>query len=265
MTTKPYENDSQFLIAKTNAMKNHRVFARVRTLEQLRTFMAWHVFAVWDFMSLVKRLQNDFTCTSVPWVPRSAYRAAHLMNQIVLGEETDETPDGAHLSHYELYLAAMEEVGADAGQIRQFVSLVARGATVSAALSEVSAPEPIRRFVEATMRTAEKGRTHQVLGNFFYGREDAIPQMFCSLLKEWGLPADAAPMFRYYLDRHIELDGESHGPAVRAIIQEVVGNDPVQMAELRSAAADGVEQRIALWDALAERLEFTTHHAALSE
>lgn len=263
MTAEFDDNDFQFLLKRMDAMKHHRVFAQVKNLEQLRTFMEWHVFAVWDFMSLVKRLQNDFTCTSVPWVPRSAYRAAHLINEIVLGEETDETPDGTHLSHYDLYLAAMEEVAADSRQIRQFVSLVKRGVPMSAAMSEVLVPQPIRQFVAATMRVAENGKTNQVLGNFFYGREDAIPQMFRSLLSDWALPADAAPMFRYYLDRHIELDGDNHGPAVRAIIREVVGNDPVQMAELQSAALDAVEQRIALWDALADHLEIT-HQAALS-
>ncbi|AOK32062.1 MULTISPECIES: DUF3050 domain-containing protein [Burkholderia] len=250
-----YDGDLIEFSDRINEMRNHRVFTQIGNINQLKIFMEWHVFAVWDFMSIVKRLQNDFTCTRVPWVPRSTYRSARLINEIVLGEETDEIPGGVHLSHYDLYLAAMEEVAADSQQIRQFVSLVENGVPTSTALVEVSAPPPIRQFVTATMRVAEMGKIHQVLGNFFYGREDAIPQMFRSLLNSWALAPDDAPMFRYYLDRHIELDGENHGPAVKAIIYEVVKGDPVQMAELKSAALEAIEQRIALWDALSTHLQ----------
>ncbi|ACR32869.1 DUF3050 domain-containing protein [Burkholderia glumae] len=245
----------EYLQQRMNAMKHHRVFAQVRNLEQLRTFMEWHVFAVWDFMSLVKRLQNDFTCTTLPWVPKPTHRAARLINDIVLGEETDEAPNASHLSHFELYLEAMTEVSADTQQIARFVSLVKTGVTVAAALNQVEAPLPIQNFVKATLHAAVFGNTNQVLGNFFYGREDAIPQMFRSLLKDWALPAGEAPMFRYYLDRHIELDADHHGPAVQSIIREVVNDEPAAMAELYAAALEAIEHRVALWDALAGHLE----------
>lgn len=249
------EEEINHLVQRMEVMKHHRVFSMVKSLEDLRSFMEWHVFAVWDFMSLVKRLQNDFTCTTLPWVPPRNRKAARLINEIVLGEESDDTPDGHHLSHFDLYLAAMNEVDASTDKIEQFVEIVRAGGHFSAALTEIGAPEPVQHFVRSTLQTVYHGKTSQVLGSFFYGREDVIPQMFRSLLEDWSIAPEAAPMFRYYLDRHIELDADNHGPAVQSIIKEVTNGDQCVLAELHAAALIAVEQRIALWDALASELQ----------
>lgn len=71
--------------------------------------MTDHIYAVWDFMSLLKALQRHLTCVDVPWVQVGGSQARRLVNSIVLDEESDlET---GPVSHYELYLSAMEEIG----------------------------------------------------------------------------------------------------------------------------------------------------------
>src|ERR1700759_5498640 len=119
---------------------NHPIYAEVASVEDLRRFMEDHVFAVWDFMSLLKRLQQDLTCIEVPWFPSDNAKAARLINDIVIGEETDVGPDGAYVSHLALYLRAMGDVGASTRQFEKFRSLVLIGFPVEVALTRIGAP-----------------------------------------------------------------------------------------------------------------------------
>ncbi|MDR2259463.1 MAG: DUF3050 domain-containing protein [Azoarcus sp.] len=240
---------------KSTEMRHHRVFSLLHGIEDLRIFMSWHVFAVWDFMSLVKRLQAEFTSLSLPWTPPRSAETARLINEIILGEETDIAPQNRHLSHYELYITAMEEIGADTRQIKTFMDLMATTTPVGEALKIVNAPSAVTDFVTATISLATQGSVEQVLGSFVFGREDAIPEMFQSLLHTWHIDEKIAPIFVFYLQRHIELDTNEHGPAaLRMLADQANGNvDSINMA-LESAIA-AIEQRIKLWDALANTLE----------
>lgn len=233
-----------------DCLARHPLFAELRSLGDLRAFMEWHVFAVWDFLSLLKRLQRDLTCVSLPWTPPANPRAARLINEIVLSEESDLTPDGGALSHFELYLAAMREVGADTARIDAFLDCLAQGVALEAAIARAGVPAPVASFMRGTLRTAQQGSLDQVLGSFFHGRETVIPRMFAGLLDHWGVTREAAPLFVYYLDRHISLDAEEHAPAAEALIAELVGDDPVRQEALLSAALSALKQRGQLWDGL---------------
>lgn len=241
--------------SKLDEMNNHRVFSMVADVIKLQTFMEWHVFAVWDFMSLVKRLQWDFTCETIPWLPPSNNRAARLINEIVIGEETDDAPGGTHASHFELYISAMTEIGASTNQISSFIELLQSGTEVVAALEFVSAPIAIIEFVRSTVETARNAPIHEVLGSFFYGREHSIPIMFQSLLNRWTVDPRSAPTFVYYLNCHIELDHDNHGPAVEAIINEVMDDLYESWRAFWRAALKAMELRIGLWDGLANCLD----------
>ncbi|THF56229.1 DUF3050 domain-containing protein [Pseudothauera rhizosphaerae] len=241
--------------AKSIEMKNHRVFGLLHTIDDLHTFMSWHVFAVWDFMSLVKRLQIEFTSLNLPWTPPRNPETARLINEIVLGEETDVAPPSSHLSHYELYIAAMEEVGACALQITTFTDLLAANMPISDALKLINAPAAIREFVTSTVNLATKGSVEQVLGSFVFGREDAIPEMFQSLLRTWKIDKEAAPTFVFYLQRHIQLDADEHAPAAMRMLADQVAGDTGRLVALLEAAIAAIKQRIKLWDSLAETLE----------
>jgi hypothetical protein len=240
------------------SLDNHPVFNTLSNIENLQSFMSWHVFAVWDFMSLTKRLQRELTCVDLPWTPPIYPHAARLINDIVLGEESDDMPDGCHLSHYEMYLIAMEEIGADTSQVKKFVELVSSGVDVDKALIKVNAHPGIQDFVNHTIKIAMTGNVYQVLGNFFFSRENVIPMMFKSLLERWQIDESMAPMFVYYLKRHIELDADSHGPAVWKIINEITEANPESIGELKEAASIATQARVNLWDGLLQ--QFSTEH-----
>lgn len=236
-------------------MKKHRVFTLVKRIEDLRVFMQWHVFAVWDFMSLAKRLQRDLTYTELPWMPPANNKAARLINEIILGEETDDVPGGGHMSHFELYLNAMREVGAATWQIEYFIERLRNGVALEDALRDAQVNPAVAAFVRATLTVAGQKSTIEVLGNFFYSREDAIPSMFQHLLDNWTVDPTNAQMFVYYLVRHIHLDAESHGRLAEAIIQELVHRDDELQMRLYASAIAAVDERLRFWDELSLSIE----------
>jgi Protein of unknown function (DUF3050) len=230
---------------------DHPVYAEVASVADLRRFMEDHVFAVWDFMSLLKRLQQDLTCTKVPWFPADDAKAARLINDIVIGEETDVDPDGSYVSHLDLYLRAMADVGASTRQFDRFCSLARVGTSVQTAMVRTGVPPHVQAFVAHTMTLAQSGSTEEVLAAFFYGREDIIPEMFSRLKKTLpGASNDIDPLrhFTYYIDRHIELDGDSHGPMGRELLEGLVADSPQRDERALRAACISIKARIELWN-----------------
>lgn len=238
------------LSTKKLELARHPVFTEIDSLPVLRRFMETHVFAVWDFMSLTKRLQQELTCVQLPWLPPADPAAARLINEIVLGEESDDRLQQGHYSHFELYLDAMREVGASTRVIEQFIRLQQDGVDYATALQRVGASEAACRFVHDTLEVAMQAPAHRVAAAFLHGRESVIPQMFQQILDAWGIGSDQAPIFRYYLQRHIEVDSEDHGPAAEQLLARLVDHDPRREQEVYQAAIAAVDSRLALWDRL---------------
>jgi hypothetical protein len=250
-----YDNDQ--LGRLRVALLDHPIYDRVASVTDLKLFMEDHVFAVWDFMSLLKRLQQDMTCVTVPWFPANNAKAARLINDIVIGEETDVDPDGSYVSHLDLYRRAMAEIGAGTLQFDRFCSLVQIGVPVEVALTRISAPTHVQAFVAHTMSLANSGSTEEVLAAFFYGREDIIPEMFRRLLNrtyDTRRSNDRLRHFIYYIDRHIELDGDSHGPMGRELVEELVANAPDRQERAIRAACRSINARIGLWNGTLNKL-----------
>lgn len=229
---------------------NHPLFIEITSHRKLQHFMENHVFAVWDFMTLAKRLQRDLTCVRLPWLPPSDPQSARLINEIVLAEESDTHPTGGYCSHFELYLEAMAEVGADTSSIHRFLALQRQGVDARAALPMIDVLPELARFVDSTLHLALNAPTHCVAAVFLHGRECVIPGMFERLLQQDVLMPGQAPALRNYLERHIELDAQEHGPAAEQLLERLVTADPNHRREADERALAAVESRITLWDAL---------------
>lgn len=227
----------------------HPVLSMVRSIEDAQVFMGFHVWAVWDFMSLVKALQQAVTCTGVPWLPPKDANLAAFINEIVVGEESDVSPEGGHASHYELYLRAMDEVGADYAPIETFIGHLREGEDVGMALAVCGAPPAVQAFVKTTMSLAT-GPLHRCASAFCLSREEIIPGMFMTLLKDLGHQQGDFPTFRYYLQRHIEVDGDSHGPLSARLFEALVGQEPGQRQDALQAALSAIQARRQLFDAI---------------
>jgi len=251
------EYDYDHLSSLRAALLDHPLYAQVASVADLRRFMEDHVFAVWDFMSLLKRLQQDMTCIRVPWFPADNAKAARLINDIVIGEETDVGPDGSYISHLALYLRAMADIGASTRQCEKFRSLVLVGVPVEVALARIGAPPHVQAFVTHTMRLANSGSTEEVLAAFFYGREDIIPEMFRRLLDtlyDARHHNDRLRHFIDYIDRHIELDGDSHGLMGRELLEGLIADSQQRGERALQAACSSKKARIELWNGTLSKL-----------
>ncbi len=235
------------------ALLAHPIYETVSNADHLRVFMKYHVFAVWDFMALLKRLQQLVTCCTVPWTPPRQPALARMVNEIVLGEESDEAGDGTYASHYELYRAAMADLQASVAPIDHCVAAVAAGQDIGAALDSPLIPEAAGQFVRYTLSIAAHGAPHAVAASFFYGREDLIPQMFLRLEPQLRATGHHTERLAYYLRRHIELDGDQHGPLAAKLVAHLSQGRADFQAEVAPIATGSLLARTRLWDgALAE-------------
>jgi len=228
----------------------HPVYAAIHDLADLRCFMSHHVYSVWDFMSLIKALQQEIAPASYPWTPRGDGSVRRFINELVMEEESDQGAPGstvAFSSHFELYCTAMTEIGADASLPARFLAQVgAHG--VRAALTADFVPAPARRFTSTTFDFIESAKPHTVAAALALGREKIIPAMFRAFLARMGISAAQAPTFHYYLHRHIHLDEDFHAPLSLRLLQSLCADDPLRLAEAEQAACQALEARIAFWD-----------------
>ena len=234
---------------------DHPIYQAIDSPEALRCFMEHHVFAVWDFMTLLKALQRHLTCVTVPWTPTPHREARRLINEIVLAEESDEDGAGSYASHFESYLDAMRLAGADIGPITRFVAQIGQGESVAAALQLAEVPTPARAFVATTWDFVQTDSLPAMAAAFTVGREDLIPDLFRGLV-EMVSATDPTQYRSYlrYLDRHVELDGDEHGPMALNLLKSICGHDPVRWDQARTAATRALDARWDLWEGVLQEI-----------
>ncbi len=242
--------EPEFIASLRERLDTHPIYGAVRDLADLRVFMAHHVHSVWDFMSLIKYLQHAVAPARWPWTPGLDPTIQRFINELVLEEETDEAGPGApgeFASHFQLYLGAMREIGADADRPARFVDIAGQEG-IAAALASGLAPEPAARFNRVTFAYIDAGQPHTVAAALALGREHIIPAMFRAFLARMAVTEEQAPTFHYYLHRHIHLDEDFHAPLSLRLLEGLCAGDLVKLAEAREAAVSAVEARMEFWD-----------------
>ncbi|HAT49665.1 MAG: DUF3050 domain-containing protein [Nitrospirae bacterium] len=246
-------------------LDDHPVYSAVKSIEDLRVFMSHHIFSVWDFMSLLKFLQRELAPTEIPWAPRGNTSVRRFINHIVLEEETDlglpdEAGEPRYASHFELYAAAMEEVGATSLVAQQFARKAAEKGFHDALLASAhDIPQPAQNFMKQTFAFIASGKPHVVAAAFALGREHIIPPMFRALIRKMSISPAEAPAFHYYLERHIHLDEDHHGPLSLLMLNSLCAADPSFFEEAETAAKQAIQARIQFWDGVLESLQMAGH------
>lgn len=234
----------------------HPLYKKIETVEHLRLFMQTHVYAVWDFMSLLKALQSQLTCTFSPWFASPNPEVRYLINEIVLAEESDLALDGKRLSHFEMYVQAMKKSKTDIGELDRFLDSV-KSADVFTAIQTSNLHVYIKEFLDFTFKVIQGGKSHEIAAAFTFGREDLIPGMFTELLREFKqkFPNVDLSELVYYFERHIELDADEHGPMAFEMVHCLCNNDPLKWEEVRIVAETSLQKRIKLWNAIEESID----------
>lgn len=242
---------------------NHPLYKKVQNLEDLHRFLESHVYAVWDFMSLLKALQSKLTATTTPWLPVGNPEIRYLINEIVLAEETDLTLDGKRQSHYEMYIDAMKDCGADISEIQKFLENVVATQNIYVSIKQSELHPKIKAFLDFTFRVIDEGKPHEIAAAFTFGREDLIPSMFTEILKNFqeNFPNTDLTKLIYYFERHIELDADEHGPMAMQMVEELCNNDDHRWDEVKEVSIQALEKRIGLWDAIEEQISMKAEMA----
>ena len=236
---------------------DHSLYHAIEGPLDLRRFTEIHVFAVWDFMSLLKSLQRDLTTVSVPWVPAKDPETARLINELVLAEETDFIQEGTHrryLSHFEWYLEAMAELGADTAPIRHWMQTVQQDPSFGHALKNANLEPGVAHFLQTTSDILDEPVAVRA-AVFHHSRESLIPQMFLPIathFKQKGLPCK---MLIEYLERHIELDSTDHSLASEAMFSRLLEATPDLEERAKSLSVRALVARRDFWTYILESLE----------
>ena len=234
----------------------HPLYTSIKTTEHLQAFMQSHVYAVWDFMSLLKALQQQLTCTTLPWQPVGNTQLRYLINEIVLAEETDQDADGDRMSHYEMYLDAMQAAGINTKNVEQQINSWASIGKVLAITKTDQLSAHVSQFLATTFEVIQRGKSHEIAAAFTYGREDLIPEMFTEIiggLEKSEVSIDLSKI-KYYFDRHIELDGDEHGPMAHKMVALLCGDDEKKWNEATAVSTQALESRHKLFTGILDEL-----------
>lgn len=257
---------SAIIESQRRALEEHPVYAAIEDLSDLACFMEHHVYSVWDFMSLVKYLQGVVAPAAHPWLPARDASVRRFINELVLEEESDEAPAGdmepRFSSHFEIYCAAMREIGADPAGVEALVERV-RHDDIDRVLAHAVIPEPARRFTRTTFDFIASGKPHVAAAALALGREHIIPDMFRAILARTGVSERQAPSFHYYLNRHIHLDEGMHAPLSLRLLNHLCGGDAEKIAAATAAARQAVDARIGFWDGVLEAISARRMAAAV--
>ena len=234
-----------------NNLLAHPVYSQIQDLQGLQRFSETHVFAVWDFMSLLKSLQIGLTSVTLPWVPVGNADTRYLINEIVLGEESDVDEEGNRISHFELYLKAMQQMGASTNVIETIIAQINAGTKVQEAIEAALLPKQVKDFLQFTFDISFNAPLHVKAAVFTFGREDLIPSMCMKILdKIYADAPDKVSIFKYYIERHIEVDGDHHSHLALDMVNSLCGTDASKWEQATAASIKALELRIGLWNAI---------------
>lgn len=232
-------------------LQEHTLYKRIKTLDDIKIFMQHHVFCVWDFMNLLKTLQHHFTCTQVPFSPKSFPENTRLINEIVLEEESDFI-DGQATSHFSYYVKTMQALDEPSPSLEAFLLDLQQNGSYQKLIQKAYLPQTVQNFLKFSFDCIQNSPI-AVASAFAFGRETLIPSLFEPLVQNPNKNHPQLKLFYQYIKRHIELDAQSHGKLALSLVSNITHSESDWNLATKTAQ-EALLQRLALWDFIEEQL-----------
>jgi len=236
------------------SLTSHKLFSNELNLSQMSKFMESHIFSVWGFMSLLKSLQSGITVTGAPWIPNENSRngLTNFINEIVLCEESDDIGNIGYMSHFEFYLLAMNKMKASTSQINLLIERLKSEKYNEKLIDELDIYSEVKDFVKFDLDIALSGNLSKIVGGFALGREKVIPNIFSYII-----PCidhnDSTKKLLTYLKRHVDVDGDRHGPLSIKLLDTICQSDESYLMAYNSGITS-LKLRLKVWDRIANEL-----------
>ena len=229
----------------------HPLFANKLEPKHICKFMESHIFAVWGFMSILKSLQKMITPNNLPWMPNKNTKngLVNFVNEIILCEESDYIEGIGFISHFEIYLLAMKNMDAKTDQLDKLISIISSKGYDEKYLDNIDATDEVKSFLKHDLEVSMKGTLPEIVGAFTLGREKVIPNMFGYILPAIKETSTSKYLVTY-LERHIDIDGDRHGPLSMKLLNTSCGEKELSLAY--ATAIKSLELRLLVWDRVHE-------------
>jgi hypothetical protein len=247
----PLSNLTTTLQPWVDAVMRHPVFPLITTVPRLLCFAKIHVYAVWDFACLLRALQHSLVDSNFLWTPPANPLACRLINNLLAEEETDALPDGRYLSHFQLYLEAMQQCGADTRPIQQFILGIKQQMSLPRLLELPTLPKPAKIFIADTFKIITQSN-HTMAASLAFARGNITSGMFTKLLKHIPVKKNAKVLqgFVQYFQRHIDLDSSKHNQQSQQLLAELCGTNATKWQQAQEAAQFSLDSRLRLLDGI---------------
>lgn len=158
-------------------------------------------------------------------------------------------------SHFELYLNAMKQTNCDISSINAFIKNINKKIPLKESMQLANIPSASNNFITNTFTVINTNKAHIQAAVFTFGREDLIPGMFLHFVKELNSQTpNSVSILKYYLERHIEVDGEHHSHLACQMTEELCGTDIAKWEESTEEVKKALTARIKLWNAISNQL-----------
>ena len=143
----------------------------------------------------------------------------------------------------------MEEIEAETATINHFVSGIKDLDSIGNYIKKSDLNSAIKSFLNFSFLTIEGWKSHEIAAAFTFGREEIIPDMFIEIIQQTEKTNKISlDKINYYLQRHIDLDGDEHGPLAHEMIVGLCKNDSKKWEEVIDISKKALKERIQLWD-----------------